>query len=93
MSQETYISATKPNRLMPFGETVAAYCENHTEHTDTVRTWQETHCHHYKAQPANTVWGNSHCLLWESYRTHRYSSYLLGNTLRLRYKDQPVNAV
>jgi hypothetical protein len=28
---------------MPFGETVAVYCENHTEQTDTVRTSQETH--------------------------------------------------
>jgi hypothetical protein len=28
---------------MLFGETVAIYCENHTEHTDTVRTPQETH--------------------------------------------------
>jgi hypothetical protein len=25
---------------MLFGETVAVYCENHTEHTDTVRTSQ-----------------------------------------------------
>jgi hypothetical protein len=25
------------------GETVAFYCENHTDHTDTVRTAQETH--------------------------------------------------
>jgi hypothetical protein len=48
--QEThYVSTTKPNRLMLFGETVAVYCENHTEHTDTlcgqnaVRTSQETH--------------------------------------------------
>jgi hypothetical protein len=32
--QETqYVSATKANRLMLFGETVAVYCENHTEHT------------------------------------------------------------
>jgi hypothetical protein len=44
-----YVSATEPNRLMLFGETVAVYCENHTEHTDTVRrqnavrTLQETH--------------------------------------------------
>jgi hypothetical protein len=29
---------------MLFGETVAVYCENHTERTDTVRTLQETHC-------------------------------------------------
>jgi hypothetical protein len=34
-SQEThYISATKPNRLILFRETVAVYCENHTEHKD-----------------------------------------------------------
>jgi hypothetical protein len=33
-SQEThYVSATKPNRLMLFKETVAVYCDNHTEHT------------------------------------------------------------
>jgi hypothetical protein len=38
-----YASATEPNRLMLFGETVAVYCENHTEHTDTDRTSQETH--------------------------------------------------
>jgi hypothetical protein len=28
---------------MLFGETVAVNCENHTEHTDTVRTSHETH--------------------------------------------------
>jgi hypothetical protein len=28
---------------MLHGETVAVYCENHKEHTDTVRTSQETH--------------------------------------------------
>jgi hypothetical protein len=31
-----YVSATKPNRLMLFRETVAVYCENHTEHTNTL---------------------------------------------------------
>jgi hypothetical protein len=36
-SQEThYVSATKTNWLMLFRETVAVYCENHTEHTDTL---------------------------------------------------------
>jgi hypothetical protein len=36
-SQEThYVSATKPNRLMLLKETVAVYCENHTEHTNTL---------------------------------------------------------
>jgi hypothetical protein len=28
---------------MMLGETVSVYCENHTEHTNTVRTSQETH--------------------------------------------------
>jgi hypothetical protein len=31
---------------MLFGETVAVYCENHTEHTDTVRTSQEPYGTH-----------------------------------------------
>jgi hypothetical protein len=36
-SREThYVTATKPNRLMLFRETVAVYCENHMEHTDTL---------------------------------------------------------
>jgi hypothetical protein len=36
-SQEThYASATKPNRLMLFGEIIAVYCENHIEHTNTL---------------------------------------------------------
>jgi hypothetical protein len=36
-SQEThYVSAPKPNGLMLFRETVAVYCENHTEHTNTL---------------------------------------------------------
>jgi hypothetical protein len=36
-SQEThYVSTTKPNRLMLFGETVAVYCESHMEHIDTL---------------------------------------------------------
>jgi hypothetical protein len=36
-SQEThYVSATENNRLMLFRETVAVYCENHMEHTNTL---------------------------------------------------------
>jgi hypothetical protein len=30
------MSTTKPNPLTLFGETVAVYCENRTEHTDTL---------------------------------------------------------
>jgi translation initiation factor IF-1 len=36
-SQEIhYIPATETNRLMLFGETAAVYCENSTEHTNTL---------------------------------------------------------
>jgi hypothetical protein len=41
----------------------------------------------------NAVWGNSRCLLWEPYGTQRSSPYFTENTLRLRYRAQPVNAV
>jgi hypothetical protein len=36
-SHETdYVSTTNPNRLMLFREKIAIYCENHTEHTNTL---------------------------------------------------------
>jgi hypothetical protein len=36
-SQEPhYVSMTKTNRLMLFGEIIAVYCENHTEHINTL---------------------------------------------------------
>jgi hypothetical protein len=36
-SQETHhVSATETNRLMLFGEVIAVYCENHTEHINTL---------------------------------------------------------
>jgi hypothetical protein len=63
-SQERhYVTATKPNRLMLFRETVAVYCKNHTEHTNTLCGQNAEFCNIYKS-----------------------SSYLTGNTLRLRYK-------
>jgi hypothetical protein len=51
-----HVSATEPNRLMLCGETVAVYCENRTEHIDTlwaVRTSQETH--HVSATEPNRL--------------------------------------
>jgi hypothetical protein len=49
---------------MLFREIIAVYCENRTEHI-------------------NTLCGQN----------AEFSSYLTGNTLRLHYKAQPVNAV
>jgi hypothetical protein len=67
-SQEAhYFSTTEPNQLMLCEETVAVYCENRTEHTDTYKLSSyltgNTSRLRYKAQPVNAVWGNSHCLL------------------------------
>jgi hypothetical protein len=42
LTGNTLFSPTKPNQLILFGETAAVHCENHTEHTDTVRTSQVT---------------------------------------------------
>jgi hypothetical protein len=43
---------------MLFRKTVAVYCENHMEHTNTVRTSQETHyVSYYRTQPVNAIWG------------------------------------
>jgi hypothetical protein len=43
-SQEShYINVTDTNQLMMFRETIAVYCENHTEHTNPVRASQEMH--------------------------------------------------
>jgi hypothetical protein len=47
------VSATETNQLMLFGETVAVYCENHTEHTDTVLASQEAH--HVSATETNRL--------------------------------------
>jgi hypothetical protein len=52
---------------MLFRETVAVYCENHTERTDIYKlssylTGNTLRLQH-KAQPVNAVWGNSRCLL------------------------------
>jgi hypothetical protein len=72
---------------MLFGETVAVYCENHTEHTNTlcgqnaetlyIRIQSVPHRNtlrlRYRDQPVNAVWGNNRCLLWEPYGTHKYS--------------------
>jgi hypothetical protein len=99
--QEThYVSATKPNLLMLFGETVAVYCENRMEHINTLcgqKTQSVPHRNtlrlRYKAKPVNAVWGNSRCLLWELYGTHKYILWAENlictsqETLRLRYKE------
>jgi hypothetical protein len=94
------------NRLMLFRETVAVYCKNHTEHTDTLcrqKTQSVPHRKHYVSatKPNRLMLLGKQSLfivrtIWNT-QIHsvgrKLSSYLTGNTLRLRYKAQPVNAV
>jgi hypothetical protein len=109
-SQEThYVSATETNRLMLFGETIAVYCETiwNTQmhcvgrtqvlYKNPVCTSQETN--HVSATKTNQLmlFGETIAVYCENHTEHtdicKLSSYLTGNTLRLHYKAQPVNAV
>jgi hypothetical protein len=67
-----HITSPLQRQLMLVGETVAVYCGNHTEHTETVRTSQETLLLHYRDQAINLVERYSRCVLWESCGTHKY---------------------
>jgi hypothetical protein len=86
---------------MLFGETVAVYCETHTEHTDiyinSVRTSQETHYVSATKPIRLILFGETVAVYCENHTEntdiYKLSPYLTGNTLRLRYKAQPVNAV
>jgi hypothetical protein len=75
-------------------ETSRCFCENNTEHTDTVRTSQETHYVSTTEPNRLILFGETVAVYCENHKeTHRYSSYLTRNTLRLHYRAQPVNAV
>jgi hypothetical protein len=90
---------------MPFRETVAVYCENSTEHTDTVRTSRKTH--YVSATEPNRLmlYGETVAVYSENNTEHkvtlcvqnvaytRIQSVPHRNPLGLRYKDQPVNVV
>jgi hypothetical protein len=43
-------------------------------------------------RPLTTLWAFTACYR-DSFNTSGSSSYFTGNTLRLHYRDQPVNAV
>jgi hypothetical protein len=84
---------------MLFGETVAVYCENHMEHTNTLsNNIQEFSPYltgnklrlHYKAQMVISVRGNSRCLLWEPYGIQKYTMRA-ESTVYVKFKQ--VSAV
>jgi hypothetical protein len=67
---------------MLFSEIIAVYCENHTEHINTLCGQNAEFSSYltvktlrlrYKAQPIHAVQENNRCLLCESYGTHKYT--------------------
>jgi hypothetical protein len=89
---------------MLFGETVAVYCENHTEHINTPFGQFSSYLTantlrlRYRAQPV-MPFRETVAVYCENHTEHintpcgHFSSYLTGNTLRLRYRALPVNDV
>jgi hypothetical protein len=91
---------------MLFREGVTVYCENHMGHINTLcgqkiqsRALQETH--YVSATKPNRLmlYRETAAVYCEKHTEHTHSvgrklsPCLIGNTLRLRYKAQPVNAV
>jgi hypothetical protein len=97
-SQETYhVTATKPSLLMRF---IVRTIRNTQIYINSVRTSQETH--YVSAIKPNRLmlFGETVAVCCEKHTEHtdiyiiyKLSSYLTGNTSRLRYKAKPVNAV
>jgi hypothetical protein len=55
---------------MLFGEIVPVYCENHTEHTDTVCTSQETHYVSVTEPNRLILFGETVAVYCENYTEH-----------------------
>jgi hypothetical protein len=68
-----------------FKETIAIYCENHTEHRNTVRTSQETH--YVSATQTNRLmlFRETVAVYWENHTEHR-------NTVRTSQETHYVSA-
>jgi hypothetical protein len=78
---------------MLFRETVAVYCENHAEHTDTVRTSQETHYVSATEPKGLMLFGKTVAVYCENHTEHTDTVRSSQETLSLRYRAQGVNAV
>jgi hypothetical protein len=69
---------------MLFDERVAFCCENHTEHTDTVRTSQETHYISTTENNRLMLFGETVAACCENHTEHRYTLfYLLKQVVHL----------
>jgi hypothetical protein len=63
---------------MLFGETVAVYCKNHTEHTDTVRASQETHCVSATEPNRLMLFGETVAVYYENHTEHTDALWATG---------------
>jgi hypothetical protein len=75
------------------GETVDVCCENRTEHTDTVRTSQETHYVSTTEPNRLMMCGEIVAVCSENRTEHTDTVRSSQETSRLHYRAQPVNAV
>jgi hypothetical protein len=50
------------------------------------------HCAFITDQPVNGVWGNSRCLLWEPYGTHRYAVWALQFVPHRKHITSPLQS-
>jgi hypothetical protein len=84
---------------MLFKETVTVNCENHTEHTDTlceqnaIRTSQETHYVSVTEPNRLMLFRETVAVYCENHTEHTDTVCTSQETLHLRYRAQPVNAV
>jgi hypothetical protein len=77
---------------MLFGETVVVCCENHTEHTDTVRTSQETHCVSAAEPSWLMLFMKQSLFIVGTIRNTQTQSVPHRKHITSRYRAQPVNA-
>jgi hypothetical protein len=91
------------SREQKFSKSVTAYKRSFVKlisiiFQTSVRTSQETHYVFATTTSRLMLFRETVAVHRENHTEHtnniyKFSSYLTGNTLRLRYKDQPVNAV
>jgi thioredoxin-related protein len=78
---------------MLFAKTVTVYCKSHTEHTDTVRTSQETHYVSATEASRLLLFGETVAVYCENHTEHTDTVRTSQETHCFRYRAQPVNAV
>jgi hypothetical protein len=77
---------------MLFRETVAVYCENHTEYTDTVRTSQETH-YVSATEPNRLILSGETVAVYCENHTEHTDTVRTSQETHHSYKDQLISSL